>query len=154
MISFKVQNISRAYSDGRSLDNPYLDSIANIEADFEFIIGGKIVIAEPHWNIVEFAEQLNKWNNSDKDNSFIYDCIDEEQTDIFNLIKKDEEYLLLSAWARTDDEVLINETELKEFIKAYTDSVIANVKESLGINLVTVAGLELKNKNKHTPTTE
>ncbi len=154
MISFKVQNISRAYADGRRLENPYLDSIANIEADFEFIVEGKTIIAEPHWNIVEFAEQLNKWNKSNQADSFIYNCMDEEQTDIFNLIKKNEKYLLVSAWARTDDEVLINESVLKAFIKVYTDSVITKVKESLGIDLDTVAGLELKNKNKHTPTTE
>ena len=152
MISFSIQNISRAYADGRQLENLYLDAIGNIEADFEFIIDGVTIISEPHWNIVEFAEQLNKWNKSNQEDSFIYDCLDEEQTDIFNLIKKKEEYLLLSAWAKMDNEVLINEEEILKFIKAYTDSVIAKVKESLGIDLLTVAGLELK--NKHTPTTE
>ena len=144
MIAYTIKNISRAYADGHQLDDPHLDSIANIEADFELIVNGRSIIKESHWNIVEFAQQLNKWNNSNKEDSFIYECMDSDHADIFRLTQKEGVFYLLSGWTRADDEVLISDYDLNEFIKAYTESVKTKVNEVLGVDLEKVKGLGIK----------
>ena len=92
MIEFKIGKPQRAYCESKLLGDVYLDSVANIESSLEFIVDEKTILSEEHWNLVEFVQQLVKWNRYALSSDFHYYCMDSDEEDIFIFHQENNEY--------------------------------------------------------------
>jgi len=139
MITFNISNI-HVEPDNIKLRDKW-ELLINIEADFEVIINS-ISYYNEQTTIVELAVELKKWLNEPVGTTFKYETIDDDETDIFDIIAiSSDSYKFNSAWQQSECNSTFTKDEVNEFIKNYIQSVRENVKNMYGINLNEKIGL-------------
>ena len=123
---------------------PILNSVANIESSFEFIVDEKVVLSEQNWNLVEFTQQLVKWNKNGLKDDFRYYCMDTDEEDIFIFQQVNNKYRFRSVWAEGDLERLLQHKEIMNFIESIRTVAIERVLNELQVDLRKIVKLELK----------
>lgn len=135
MITFQIRNINRAYQDEKLLGNVHLDSISNIQCDFEINIDNGKSLSFSQFNLVEFIEQLLKWKLNGFKNSFSYDCMDSEEN-LFDLNKEGSFYRVFSSYYETETFRLLTKSEICDFINRLKHETIKKVKQRFSLDLM------------------
>ena len=139
MITFKISNIHVEPENIKLRDKWEL--LINIEGDLEVILNSTTYLSE-QITIVELAVELKKWLKKPVGTSFKYETIDDDETDIFEIIAiSSDSYKFNSAWQQSECNSTFTKSEVNEFINNYIQSVRENVQNEYGINLNEKIGL-------------
>jgi hypothetical protein len=143
MTSFQIENIRRSYADNQSLGTGYLDAVANVECDFEFKIDGQPIIKVQGWNLVEFLDQLLKWEKAGMTESFHYECMDSEES-LFDLIEHQGRFKLSTGLEKLNEPSPLTKDDLQSFIESLTLTTLTEVKQTLKLNLTEIEEFKMK----------
>ena len=139
MINFIISNIHVEPENIKLRDKWEL--LINIEGDFEVILNSSSYFSE-QITIVELAVELKKWLKKPDGTTFKYETIDDDETDIFDIISlSTDSYKFKSAWQKSECINTFTKAEVVEFINNYILQVRENVQNKYGINLSEKIGL-------------
>ena len=139
MITFKISNI-HVEPDNIKLKDKW-ELLINIEADFEVILNSTSYFNE-QTTIVELAVELKKWLKKPDGTTFKYETIDDDETDIFDIIAvSSDSYKFNSAWQQKECTSTFTKNEVNMFINNYIQLVRENIQNIYCINLNEKIGL-------------
>jgi len=139
MITFNISNL-HVEPDNIKLKDKW-ELLINIEADLEVILNS-VRYYNVQTTIVELALELKKWLTAPIGISFKYETIDDDETDIFDIIAiSSNSYKFHSVWQESECNATFKKDEINNFIKNYIQAVRENIKNKYDINLTEKIGL-------------
>jgi len=140
MITYEIDNIIKDPSVAKLRDK--WDYLINIEADLNVYLNGSLYFSEPMMTIVELAVELKKWLSKPIGTTFKYETIDDDETEIFNIIAvSSDTYKFQSVWQKAECVSTFTRAEVIEFINNYIHQVKVDVQTNFGVNLHEKIGL-------------
>lgn len=112
----------------------YYQAMINIEAKLTITDSEGLYFEEPLFTVVELADQLKKWLNSEK-GKFIFETMDDDVENLLVFEPHDDEWSVYSSWENRPFSDILTTDELVEVAEKFISDVKVGVKEHLNLDV-------------------